>query len=178
MAVVNVSSTTVTNLNASPSVLGDIRNSHGRLHVKTETVDMAAADDNGSTYRLFRVKSSDSIKSIMIFTPGIAGTTDIDVGLYTINGGAVVDADLYCDDVDLTTAAPPAPSPTAAAPDGIECRFGDEVTSLPSFINNKVWQDLGLTADPNLSYDVVLTANAAASAAGTVAVRMIYTAGD
>lgn len=179
MAVVDTLSTTITNLNASPLVVSDVANSHGRLRIKTESVTMATADDNGSTYRLFRVRSSDSIKSLTIYCTAITGASDVDLGLYTINGGAAVDADLYADGITLATAAPSAQPPTTAATSqGIECRFGDSVTALVSDINNKVWQDLGLTSDPGLTYDMVLTANAAASTDGTATLVMVYTAGD
>jgi hypothetical protein len=177
MGVVNNLSAELTALQASPPTVADGRHAHGRLRIKSGVVLMEAADDNTSTYRVCRVKSGDSIKSIKVYTPGIAGTTDIDVGLYTINGGDAVDADIYEDGMTLATACPVVP-PTSTAPDGLECRFGDATDSLPININNKVWQDLNLTADPVLEYDLVLTANAAASAAGSVAVAVTYTAGD
>jgi hypothetical protein len=88
-----------------------------------------------------------------------------------------VDADLYADGITLATAAP-VQTPTADGGDGIECRFGDAATALITDVNNKVWEDLGLSADPGLVYDVCLTGNTVGTAAGDIAIKMEYTAGD
>jgi hypothetical protein len=174
MAVVNVLSNELTDINSTPAEFASSQHMGQTLKQKSAYATMAAADDNGSTYRYFRVRSSDSIKAIYIYTPGIAGTTDIDIGLYTISNGAAVDADLYGDGLDLTAACPAVPHVVATA----ICqtaRFGDATTAVVTDINNRVWEDLGLTSDPGLEYDLVLTANAAASAAGSVAIQVLYT---
>lgn len=176
MAVVNTVSTTLSNIVASPPVANP-STKQGRLRFKSETVAVAAADDDTSTFRFFRVKSSDSIKSLRLICTAITGGTDYDCGLYTIAGGAVVDADLYADGFSVATAAPAVP-PTAAANGGIELRFGDASTAVPGDVNNRVWEDLGLTSDPNLEYDVVITANTVGTAAGTLTLIMEYSAGD
>lgn len=178
MAVVDTNSTTITNLEASPPVMTAAITNHGVVRRVSETVAIAAADDDTSTYRFFRVHSSWSILSLKIVNEAITGGTDYDLGLYSTAGagGAVVDADLYADGITLATAAPPVP-PTAAAPDGIECRFGDATTAVPGDVNNRVWQDLGLAADPGLWYDMVLTSVTVGSAAGNVSLICLYTDG-
>lgn len=177
MAVVNTISAELTNLAADPAVKEDVRSSGGRLRVKSATVEVAAADDDTSTYRFFRVKSGDSIKSLKLYCDAITGGTDYDCGLYGINGGAVVDADLYADGFTAATIAPAVPHAVASSP-YIELRFGDATTSNIADINNRVWEDLGLTADPFLEYDVVLTGNTVGTGAGTLTLVMEYTAGD
>lgn len=176
MAVVNTLSAILTGSQATPYTVNS-RDVHSRLHTVSAFVAVAAADDDNSTYRMHRVHSSWTIKSIQVFCTAITGGTDYDVGLYTINGGAVVDADLYADGISLATAAPAVP-PTAAANGPIEVRFGDAATAVLTDINNQVWEDLGLASDPALWYDLVLTANTVGTAAGTIAVVTTYNAGD
>lgn len=177
MAVVDTHSTELTGLETTPISKTNVRHAHGRERIRSASVAVAAADDDTSTYRFFRVHSSWSIKSIKAYCTAITAGTDYDIGLYTIDGGAVVDADLYCDGVSFATAAPAVP-PTADGGDGIECRFGDATTAVPGDVNNRVWEDLGLTEDPNLWYDLVATGNTVGTAAGTIAIVMRYTAGD
>jgi hypothetical protein len=177
MAIVNTISTTLTNLQADPIVVGDVRHQHGRLRIKSETLAVAAADDDTSTYRFFRVGSGDSIKSIRCYCDAIAGGSDYDCGLYTIDGGAVVDADLYADGVTLVTAVPAVPHVAATAA-YLELRFADATTANINDVNNRVFEDLGLATDPHLEYDVVLTANTVGTGAGDITLQMIYTSGD
>ena len=131
---------------------------------------------DASTFRFFRVKSSDSIKSLRCYSDGIANGTDYDCGLYTIGAGAVVDADLYADGFTLATLIPAVPHIAATAAYQ-ELRFGDATTSIVSDINNMVWEDLGLSADSGLEYDVVLTGNTVGDG-GIISLMMFYTAGD
>lgn len=173
MATEAIKSTTVTNADAVPQVFNASQDSGQTLKIKTETVAVTSGVTAGSTYRFFRVNSSDSIKSLQVVCTAIA-TLAGDIGLYTINGGAVVDADLYADGISLATAAP-AVAPTADGGSPIECRFGDASTAVPGDINNQVWQDLGLASDPGLQYDVAFTSTATAGTAGTITLIMQYT---
>lgn len=177
MAVVDTVSTQLTSLLTAGAKVTIGGGAGGREYVKSATVEVAAADDDTSTYRFFRVKSSDRIKSLKLYCDAITGGTDYDCGLYTVDGGAVVDADLYADGFSAATASPAVP-PTADAGDGIELRFGDATTANPGDVNNAVWEDLGLTEDPHLEYDVVFTANTVGTAAGTLTLVMRYTAGS
>lgn len=162
MAVVNTKSTELTNRDAGTR--NDVHDIGGRLKIKSATIASAAGDDDGSTYRFFRVGSGHSIKSLKIYHDAISSATDIDVGLYDINGGAVVDGNVYDDADNLTS----------ASTGGTEIRFDDaDITG----INNKVWEDLGLTADSQKEYDVVVTGNTV-GAGGDITLVMLYTAGD
>ena len=179
MAVVNTKSTIITNLDASPPEMADARHAGSRNRVKSASVAVAAGDDDGSTYRFVRVRSSDSLKSIKCINTAITGGNDYDCGLYRTaeDGGAVVDADLYADGFALALAAPAVP-PTADGGSPIELRFGDASTAVPGDVNNRVWEDLGLTEDPGLDYDLVLTANTVGTGAGTIALVVEYTDGS
>ena len=179
MAVVNTLSATLTGfLTNPPTRVVPGKGGGAREYTVSESVAIAAADDDTSTFRVCRVHSSWILKSIKAFCTAVTGGTDYDVGLYDIDGGAVVDADLYADGVSFATAAPAVP-PTAAANDGIELRFGDAATAIPGDVNSRVWEDIGgLTADPNKFYDLVLTANTVGTGAGTVALVVRYNAGS
>jgi hypothetical protein len=86
------------------------------------------------------------------------------LGLYrtAADGGAAVAAACY------TSAL----APTAANMAGTEVSFG--TGRLASKIGQQVWQDAGLTVDPNLWYDIVLVATTAGAAAGNVSWNMEY----
>ncbi len=178
MAVVDLYSATLTDLQASPPVVNSVLHNHGRLRIKTDSVTTASGDTDASTFRFFRVRSSDSIKSLQVRSDGIANGTDYDCGLYTINAGSVLTngVDVYADGFDLGTLVPTVPHVLASA-SYLELRFGDATTSIMSDINNQVWQDLGLTVDPFLEYDVVLTGNTV-GAGGIIQLTMLYTSGD
>ena len=176
MAIVDLSSAELTNADATPIVANDVRNIHGRLRIKSATIESAVGDTDASIYRFFRVKSGDSIKSIKCYHDDIANGTDWDLGLYTVGGGAVVDADLYTDGLTLATAVPAIPHLLADAPYN-ELRFGVAATAAITDINNLVWEDLGLTSDSQLEYDVAFTANTVGDG-GSITLVMEYTAGD
>lgn len=177
MAVVNTISPELTNLLATPIVVNDIHDNGGRVRIKSATVAVAAGDDDNSTFRFFRVRSGHKIISLQLKCDAIAGGTVYDLGLYTIDGGALVDVDLYADGITVATATPAVPHVNATAPH-LELRFADAVTANINDINNKVWEDLGLTEDPGLEYDMVLTALTVGTGAGDLALTMLYTAGD
>ncbi len=125
------------------------------------TFEVAAADDNGSVYRLFKVNSCDTILSLEISNDAITGGTDYDVGLYDIGvGGAVADKDIFADGLDLSSATDKTNALTA--PDIAE-------------LAGEIWDiaGLSLTSDPQKEYDVAITANTVGTAAGTITVHAL-----
>jgi len=97
-----------------------------------------------------------------LYCDAFTSTGAANIGLYDIDGGAVVDADLFASAQVLTTAL-----------------NGTDVTheSASNPIDNadeKIWQRLGLSADPCKEYDLVLVSTATNGSAGTVAVKCIY----
>ncbi len=176
MGVVDLKSLTLTDLEASPQVVNSVLHNHGRLRIKTDWLTSASGDSDTSTFRFFRVRSSDSIKSLQVRSNGISSGTDYDCGLFTINSGSAVDADLYGDGFDLSTIVPVVPHIVAEG-SFLELRFGDATDAILSDINNAVYTDLGLSTDPFLEYDVVLTGNTV-GAGGIIQLTMLYTSGD
>ena len=127
------------------------------------TVAVAAADDDGSVYRVFKnVPSSVVPICICIHNTAITSGTDWDVGLYKTNLGAVVDKDILADGLDLSSARTIATWNNAG------------MTTLT--LSNGT-QDLGTLSaqtDPDAAYDIALTANTVGSAAGTVRVTATF----
>jgi hypothetical protein len=99
-----------------------------------------------------------------MFNDALAAAAGWTVGLYrtAADGGAAVSAACY------TSAL----APTAANQAGSEIAFG--TGRLGSKIGQAVWQDAGLSADPNLWYDVVVVATTAGAAAGAISWNMEY----
>ena len=143
-----------------PRILG------GVMRQVSITVPVAAADNDADVVRLCRVRSNWSIKHIWIYNDAITAGTDYDVGLYTIDGGALVDVDAYENTVDLSSARTAVPYDAA---------FGTRNINL---VNQQVWQDAGATTDPNIEYDLAMLANTIGSAAGDITVIVEYTDGS
>lgn len=120
---------------------------------------VAAADDDTSVYRLTRVLSSWVPLDITVQTTAITGGTDYDLGCYKISTaattGAVVDKDILMDGQTMATAS--------LVLNGMGAVTAD-------LRGKALWELAGLTADPQLEYDLALTANTVGTAAGTIAV--------
>src|SRR3972149_12341690 len=95
MAVANTKSTFITNADAEPKVLTSDYISKGTLYEAVGTVEVAAADDDGSVYRMVRVPSNARITSILTGCDAITLGTSYHLGVYqtAANGGAVVVSD-------------------------------------------------------------------------------------
>lgn len=168
MAVVNTKSTIVTNADAVPVDLTPAYVSHGRLRSQVAKVEVAAADDDGSVYRLFRAWSGWRIESIEIGSDALTLGTAFELGVHQTaeNGGAVVDADEFGSAVDLSTAT------------GLTDKTYEAVVTEIDKIEQPLWERIGLTADSNRWYDITLTATTVGTAAGTIAGRMRYVDGS
>lgn len=165
MAVVNTKSTQITNGDAGSTTLTNSAVSCGKVISAVATLEVAAADEDTSTYRMVRVHSSWLILSVKVFCDAITAGTSFHIGLYqtAANGGAAADADVFATAVDLST----------AIVTGSEVRF--EVANIDG-ITKPVWELLGLTEDNNRWYDLTLLANTVGSAAGTISVAVLAAA--
>lgn len=164
MAVANTKSTAITNADSTqphtpvPSYLGGpgLRCSIGILEV-------AAADDNGSVYRMVRLPSGAVVTRIEVLNDAITAGTSYDLGVYetAANGGAVADADVFATAIDMSSAR--------ALP--FDAMF--EVQDIDKS-EKRLWEHLGLSADPFKLYDLCYTANTVGSAAGTLVMRVYW----
>lgn len=127
------------------------------------TVAVAAADDDGSVYRVFKnVPASVVPVCICIHNTAMTSSTDWDVGLYETNTGAVVDKDILADGLDLSSARTIATWNNAG------------LTTLTLSNGTQDLATLSAQTDPYAAYDIALTANTVGSAAGTIRVTATF----
>lgn len=158
MAVVTVKSASITNRDATPAVLSNAAIASARLQRALGVAAIANGDSVGSKYLMFSLPSNALVSSIMVSAPDIGTTTAADIGLYktTADGGAVVDADFF----------KAAQALNAGPYLKVEVSQGN-VLSVAN-LEKRLWEALGLSSDPSIMYDVVLTLTGAADAAGSV----------
>lgn len=170
-AVVTLKSTAITNADASPVVYNTCNVEKGNDRISRAVVNIANGDSIASTYRMARVRSSDKVNSILFWAPDIGTTVAADVGLYdtAANGGAVVDADFFASAVSFATGPYNAVDVTYEA-----------LVAGGSLANGekRIWEALGLAADPFKEYDITLTLTAASDAAGTMYWQIGFTSGQ
>jgi hypothetical protein len=129
----------------------------GQPLVLVETLEVAAADSDGSIYRFFKGLSANLIPMrITIMCDAITAGTDYDAGLYKTDLGAVINKECLGAALDLSSASKVLDGLNAVV---IENR------------GKKLWELAGHTDANKLSaYDLALTANTVGSAAGTITV--------
>lgn len=168
MAAVNTKATIITNADADPKVKNSQILFNGVVREQVGTLEIAAADDTASVYRLARVHSSWRISQLTAFCDAITSGTDYDFGLYRTadDGGAVVDANAYADGQTLAS----------ASLTGLELLFEGGSAKGVEKIEQAVWQDAGYTSDPGYWLDICATGDTPGSGAGTLSLRTRYVA--
>lgn len=167
----NQSSQIITDLDASPVVKTNTLEIGGTKRIATALLAMTtgAASD---IKRFVRIPSRALVLSVAFVNDDLDSngtpTLATDVGLYrtTADGGAVVDADFFASAVTTLQAA------TTVFTD-----VTYESVVVPIANRAKpLWEQLGLTADPGVQYDVAFTytAGAATHANGNVVMRVEY----
>lgn len=162
MAINAYKTTSITNLDATPILRANPWVHGGNAKQFAGTVEAVNGDSIGSTYRFFRVGSWMRPVSLTLFCDALTGGA-ADLGLYrsAADGGAVVSASLFASAQSIATAN------TA----GLGVRFeADDIAN----VEKRIWELLGLTADPNLEYDVALTLTAGVTASGTLALQGVF----
>lgn len=131
------------------------------------TEEIAAADDDGSVYRLFKSVPANYIPvEITIATDGITGATDYDLGIYKVGvGAAVVDKDVLMDGQTMASALTRATGH----------QLGLAAVNIADA--GKTLAELSAQANPDNSYDIALTANTVGTAAGTITVIATFAQG-
>jgi hypothetical protein len=161
----------ITNADATPAVANSANLARGNVRRHQGLAAIASGDSAGSIYRVARVRSSDSIDSVKIWTADIGTTTAADIGFYdtAANGGAVVDVDSIASGVSLKDGALA----------GLDVTFeAGAAAGLYTNAEKRIWEALGLSADPQKDYDIALTLTGDADAAGTVLVRVYVVSGE
>lgn len=132
------------------------------------TFEVAAADSDGSIFRVFKGLSPDIvITNILVCNDAITGGTAYDVGVYGVldfdGVGAVVSAACFASNLDLSSA---------------HVR-GSELSGISALdvanSNKRLYEVVGHTQLTKLpAYDIALTADTVGSGAGTVTVILEY----
>lgn len=167
MATVSISSTQITNRDASPRVRSNSRLSRGPVICSMGMCSATAADGPLSKYKFCSIPSNARIAAVLLTNTSLGGSlSTADFGLYqtTANGGAAVDVDFFGSTIALTTAQSNVDITTEANGAG----FGKEDMEKP------LWEALGLASDPRIDYDVVATVVGQVIDAGSVAVQVNY----
>lgn len=164
MAVVTTKAGAITNRDASPRALSDSIISKGMLKEAVGTIETNGDDSIGSKYVFAQVPSHARVSAVLLSCDGNNTTGAGNIGLYrtTDDGGAVVDADLFASAQVITSALTNSDVTHESGQYGIED------------IEKPLWEALGLSEDPNLMYDVVMTLTAADDAADTVSLKIQY----
>jgi len=144
----------------------NVKQSGAELVSMVAIASVAAADSDGSIYRLFKVNKNLVPVSIEINCPAIANSTSWDLGVYKMLelGGAVKDANILMAAKNLSGGK----------------AIGSEQNGMADLtvanIGKQIWELAGLTDenDADNNYDLALTANTVGSADGKIYVRAIF----
>lgn len=169
MGVVNVNSIQIGNDLATPPVLNNPYIAGGIYREMVDVCAMGAADSAGSTYRFFRIPSNARIGDIEVMNDANTSGTSYKCGIYTINGGAVAYTNA---DVIFFSA-----QTMASARNVWTSLYFPSILAGGGAVANttkRIWELAGLSADPNLTYDVVVTAVTAGSAGGNLSLKLAY----
>lgn len=142
----NVNSTWIGNAVAVPPVFTDAAESVGNLKEAIGVATVSATQASGDTIRMCRVPSNARISEVLLTTGDATTAGAINIGVWKTagDGGAVVDADLFASALALTG------GPFTNSDQTFE---SGEYTYAESAL--PLWEVLGLSADPNLMYDIV-----------------------
>lgn len=156
---------------AAGKVLTDAGRAQGsKLVLMAETFEIAASDDDGSIFRVFKDVPSTLIPvKGEIFCDAITGGTNFDLGLYANldSGGAAIDSNLFMAGQTLATALT-TPANALSALD-IADRFVKQLWELA------VPSGPAYTQQTRPSkFDIALTANTIGTAAGTVTIALYF----
>ena len=157
-----LSSTQISNRDASPQLLNDPGNSGGSVKQLIAKIETTTGKTSPSTYRFFQIPSNAVISSLKMWTDALSTSVVLDIGVYdtTENGGAAVTDNLFASGVDASSAIA-----------GVEYRYSalDIDTA-----GKQLWDLLGLSADPGKCYDIVVTADATMTAGGGIVLDCKY----
>lgn len=135
------------------------------LHSGRVVFDTVAADDAGSIYRVLKsIPCTAVFQRLNIWTDGVTGMNDVNVGLYKVGaGGAEIGAEVLGSAIDLSSAV----LPTAAKDGMINITNANRAKAL--------WELAGETINDRSShYDIALVSVADLSEADTIVVDYAY----
>ena len=126
--------------------------------VTTGPIAIANGDSAGSRHYLAKIPSSAIIMpQSTLYHEGVTGCNDYDIGVE--KDGAIIDADVLADGLDISAAGTKSVVATSGA---------------TGSIGKRLWELLGLAVDPAVEYDIVGTMKAAATAAKMIEAVIYY----
>jgi hypothetical protein len=147
----------------------------GQIFGIAGTFEIAAADDDGSVYRIARLSSNMIPYELCVMADDAIDVTTVDVGLYLAGaGGAVVDLDCFADAIDIDT--------DSVDSADLAC---NAMYSLPiDDIGKKLWEITAVKAAGSYTdavhpseFDLAITAKSNPGAAATVSFRGLFLQG-
>lgn len=150
MGVVNTLSQVLTDMDATPIVKQHAYKHYGVVRESSAFVTTGADDSIGSEYRFVRIPSHARVTAVLGSldeNSSSAGAGDVGVWQTTENGSAVVDTDFFASAWDFNVLG-----------DAYNVDLVNEAGAgnLVAEQNMQLWEALGLSADPQIDYDIVL----------------------
>lgn len=173
MAVVNLKSTVISNRDATPKVLTDGLVAAGESSGCEGFVTCGTADSIASTYRLCQVPSNARVDSVRISNAALTSGV-VSVGVYYptfIPVGATLTPALASTAISSALFASALSVASAASETAITNQSGTNTIALQE---QALWQAAGLTADPGLPLDIVVTVTTALTAGGLLGLKVNY----
>ncbi len=182
MAVSSTKSVNVALMDASPKLSLEPASAGGKLRVWMDTIALVTADtsDDGDIWYFAELPSNAKIVSIKVFNDDIDsnGTPTLAANLGVYNGptkftsaaGTTYAANALIDEDSYATAITTFQSANTT---GVELAYEARNINL---INNFIWEDCGLTADPGVPLRLAFTVTTAAAthADGDVSLVVTY----
>tara|TARA_R110000868_G_scaffold24342_2_gene96268 strand:+ start:567 stop:1109 length:543 start_codon:yes stop_codon:yes gene_type:complete len=173
-----LNSVQITNLNATPVVIGSTgQNAVGNLRVVTGSVTAVSADDTSSVYKMVRVPTTAKIKKVEIMSRiQTAGSGDINVA-YSNSTTDGTQPDNQGDIIQISAAnnkmfGAAQSLVLAGAPTDFTFK---NATNFPQADRElPLWEALGLTSDPGGFFDIQINITTAVTTGGEVSMAVYF----
>lgn len=163
--------TQITDLDATPPTkLSAGKGAKGHASRITGFVTTTSGKTTGSTYLLARVPRNAVIKSIVLDSAAMAGSSALDFGVYYATAadgtaGAAVSAAFFASAVDVSSAVRATDITNESGTYTIDKR------------NKELWDACGISADPGGFLDIVATSTATINTGALFGIEVSYTTG-
>ena len=163
----DIDSTLISNRAATPRVANEPYND---AKIKTSgvgIVEVSTSTDAADEIRFVRVRSNAVIKNVLVSSDAAITSGAMNLGIYRTDddGGAAVDADLFASALAVGGGLTLSEAAHESGVYGIDAR------------DKPLWEALGLSADPQIWYDVTGVVTTEMGAAGTLCVEVNYVDG-
>lgn len=174
MASFNLKSTIISNRDASPKVLTDAFVSGGEVRESEGFVQTgSAADAVGSTYRLCQVPSNARVTSLVLQNDALGAGAVVNIGVYyptTVPVGAGLSSALAGTAINASAFA----AAVSVAAVGAATEVVTRANVAINLQEQALWQLAGLTSDPLIYLDIVITVSVITAAQGYVSLKAKY----